>query len=299
MSTIATDKTMASPAIPFAVACLGIAFFSTMDGVMKGISLEIGAYNALLWRTIVATIMMTIIAGIKGQRWPSKAAWRLHLWRGSVASVMAFTFFWGIARVPLAEGIALSFISPIIALYLASVLLGETIHRSAIIASVLGFGGVVIIASGRIGGDFSEDALWGIGAILVSAVFYAGNLVLMRMQAKVAEPIEIALAQNVIVASILFCFAPFFAVVPNINILPAISLAAVLTIASLLLLGWAYARAQAQHLIPVEYTAFIWAAIIGYLMFDEAVTLTTIAGTTLIVAGCAIAARTKVPSLEL
>jgi S-adenosylmethionine uptake transporter len=293
------DKTMASPAIPFAVACLGIAFFSAMDGVMKGLTIDIGAYNALLWRTIAGTLMMIVLAAIKGQRWPTKAAWTLHLWRGGIASVMAFTFFWGIARVPLAEGIALSFIAPIIALYLAGALLGETINRSTIIASILGFGGVIIIASGRIQGDFSQDALWGIGAILVSAVFYAGNIVLMRMQAKVAEPIEIALAQNVIVAAILLCFAPFFAVVPGVIHLPAITLAAVLTIASLLLLGWAYARAEAQHLIPVEYTAFIWAAIIGYLMFDEAVTLTTLAGTALIITGCVIAARTKSATTEI
>jgi S-adenosylmethionine uptake transporter len=294
MATISpADKTMASPAIPFAVACLGIAFFSAMDGVMKGLTLDIGAYNALLWRTIIATLIMTVIAAIRGQRWPTKAAWTLHLWRGGIASIMAFTFFWGIARVPLAEGIALSFMAPIIALYLAGALLGETINRSTIIASILGFGGVIIIASGRIQGEFSQDALWGIGAILVSAVFYAGNIVLMRMQAKVAEPTEIALAQNVVVGAILLGFAPYYAVVPSVSHLPEITLAAVLTITSLLLLGWAYARAEAQHLIPVEYTAFVWAAIIGYLMFDEAVTLTTLAGTALIITGCIIAARTK------
>ena len=49
----------------------------------------------------------------------------LHLWRGLVVSVMAFLFFWGLARVPLAEAIGLSFIAPLIALYLAAVLLKE------------------------------------------------------------------------------------------------------------------------------------------------------------------------------
>jgi drug/metabolite transporter (DMT)-like permease len=63
---------------------------------------------------------------------------------------------------------------------------------------------------------------------------------------------------------------------------------------SLLLLSWAYARAQAQVLVTVEYTAFIWASIFGWLFFREAVTLTTIIGTALIVTGCIIAARHKV-----
>ncbi len=287
------DKTMASPAIPFAVAGLGIALFSVMDGVMKGLSIEIGAYNALLWRTIIGTLMMLPVAIIRGQRWPSRAAWRLHLIRSLISAIMAFTFFWGIARVPLAEGIALSFISPIIALYLASVFLKEDIGSRAIVASALGFIGVVVIASGRIGGAFSKDTLWGIAAILLSSLLYAGNLVVMRMQARVAGPTEIALMQNVIVGLILASFAPLLGIIPASEQFPAIGLAAILTIFSLILLAWAYARAETQHLIPVEYTAFIWAAIIGYLMFDERVTLVTVAGTVLIIAGCLIATRAK------
>ena len=206
---------------------------------------------------------------------------------------MAFTFFWGIARVPLAEGIALSFISPIIALYLASVFLNEAIGGRAIGASLLGFLGVVVIASGRISGAFSEDALWGIAAILLSSLFYAGNLVVMRMQARVAGPTEIALMQSLIVGLILVCFWPLLGMIPSAAQFPAIGISAGLTITSLILLAWAYARAEAQHLLPVEYTAFIWAAIIGYMMFDERVTLITIAGTLLIIAGCIIAARAK------
>ena len=64
-----------------------------------------------------------------------------------------------------------------------------------------------------------------------------------------------------------------------------------LAVASLLLMSWANARAEAQQLINIEYTAFIWAAIMGWLVFDEALTLTTLAGTALIVAGCIVAAR--------
>ena len=47
---------------------------------------------------------------------------------------MAACFFWGVVRTPLAEGIALSFIAPLVALYLAAVQLGEKIRREAILA---------------------------------------------------------------------------------------------------------------------------------------------------------------------
>ena len=94
------------------------------------------------------------------------------------------------------------------------------------------------------------------------------------------------------VAVVLACGAPWFAVVPQglVQWLPLVG-AAALAIVSLLLLSWAYARAEAQVLIPVEYTAFIWAALLGWLLFDEQVTGATLAGVALIVLGCWIAAR--------
>ena len=72
-----------------------------------------------------------------------------------------------------------------------------------------------------------------------------------------------------------------------------LSAAAALAIIALLLLSWAYARAEAQILIPVEYTAFIWAALFGWWFFAEAVTISTIVGTVLIVTGSLVAARVK------
>ncbi len=72
-----------------------------------------------------------------------------------------------------------------------------------------------------------------------------------------------------------------------------LTFATVLAICSLLLLSWAYARAEAQVLVPVEYTAFIWAAIMGAIFYNEHLTLATIGGTVLIVAGCIVAARAR------
>ena len=69
--------------------------------------------------------------------------------------------------------------------------------------------------------------------------------------------------------------------------------AASLAIISLLLLSWAYARAEAQILIPVDYTGFVWAALFGLIFFSESITVWTIAGTALIVAGSLVAARVK------
>ena len=279
-----------SAAIPFAIACLGIALFSGMDAVMKGLSIAMGAYNAMLWRVIIGALISAGPYLVTRKRWPSRAGLRVHFLRGGVTAIMAVSFFYGIARIPLAEGIALSFIAPLIALYLAVVLLGETVGRHAIIASFLGIAGVVVLMIARVGAG-GERHLDGVAAILVSAVFYAWNIILMRQQALVALPIEVAFFQPLTCMLFLLLAAPFLAIVPSAGHLPMLGLAAFLAMCSLLLLSWAYARAEAQVLVPVEYTAFIWAAIMGAAFYAEPVTLTTLGGAALIVTGCIIAAR--------
>ena len=301
-----------APAIPFAAACVGIAIFSAMDAVMKGLSIELGAYNAMLWRVMAGAVMGGALFLIRREKLPSRAAFRLHLLRGWIASMMAILFFWGIARVPLAEGIALSFIAPLITLYLAAVMLKETIGRAAIVASLLGIAGVIVILSGRVGGgDHGPEATRGIIAIFLSALLYAYNLILQRQQAQVATPSEIAFFQSLVVLMILSVAGaaalafkqagvvlPFAAVLPEARYVPAILGAAFLALCSLILLSWAYARAEAQILVTVEYTAFIWAAILGWFVFSEQVTPAVIWGTLLIITGCIIAARQKPERIE-
>ena len=284
------------PAIPFAVAAVGIALFSVMDAVMKDLSIAIGAYNTMLWRTAFGSLVTGAGFMLARGRWPGAAMLRLHLHRGVVAAGMALTFFWGLARLPMAEAIALSFISPFIALYLAAVMLGEKIGRETIAASLLGLAGVLVILSARLGQDGgTPDAWWAVASILVSAVLYAYNLILARRQAQRAGPVEIAFFQNLFVCMTLALAGPWLAVMPAAAQWPGLMIAAGLAIVSLMLASWAYARAEAQVLIPVEYTAFVWAALLGWWVFGEALVWQTVAGAALIVVGCLIVARRRVP----
>jgi S-adenosylmethionine uptake transporter len=287
----------ASNAIPFAVACLGIALFSAMDAAMKGLAIALGAYSAMLWRLGIGGLISAGPYFLTRTGLPSRAGFRLHVLRGFVASIMAVSFFYGIARVPLAEGIALSFIAPLIALYLAVVLLGETVGRHSIIASVLGICGVAVLLAARIGAG-GERHLDGVAAIFLSAVFYAWNIILMRQQALLALPAEVAFFQNVMAGGFLLLALPVVLLVtpsnfhvPDSSHWPMLVLSALLAFASLYLLSWAYSRAEAQVLVAVEYTAFVWAAIMGAIFYHEAVTLSTVAGAVLIVIGCIFAAR--------
>jgi len=281
------------PFVPFMVAAAGIGTFSLMDAAMKDLALSIGAYNAVMWRNSVGALLMGVLFVGTRQKWPPAHLLKMHLWRSIVVAVMAVSFFWSLTKLPLAEAIGLSFIAPVIALYLAAVMLKETIGKEAIWASLAGLGGVAIIMAGRLSGHYTMDHIWGAAAVLFSAVVFAYNLILARRQAQVSGPIEIAFFQNLFVALTLGLAAPWFLQPIGMSDAPMVGASAALAVISLLLLSWAYARAEAQILIPVEYTAFVWAAFFGWLFFAEPVTWPVLLGTALIVGGSLIAARAK------
>lgn len=90
-------------------------------------------------------------------------------------------------------------------------------------------------------------------------------------------------------------FAPWFLRWPGEVTVPLIAGSAVLSVAGAMMFAWAYARAEAQALVPLEYSGFVWAGLFGWLFFREPVTLPTLAGAALIVLGCWLAAPRKRP----
>lgn len=278
--------------LPIIATVAGIAVFSAMDVAMKGASIAAGVYTAVFLRSVFGVVIMLPVWSLAGRKFAGQAALKVHVQRALATSVMAPLFFYGLVRIPMAEGIALSFIAPLIALYFAAVILKEAIRPAAILASLMGIAGVAVIAAARFGeGEFSSDAARGIVALLIAAVFYALNIVLQRKQALLADPTEVALSQNAFMALILSIAAPWLLTWPETGALAEIWLSAMLATVALLLLSWAYARAEAQTLVPIEYTAFLWAALLGWLRFGEELDLTTLLGAALIVIGCLIAAR--------
>ena len=277
-----------SSLLPFLAVLIGIGLFATMDGMMKAAALALGTYSALLWRYLIGSAAMIPAWLAMGGRWPSPEILRLHILRGMVTTLMGLTFFFALTRLPLAEAIGISFFAPLFALYLAWLMLGEQITRSAILASLLGLAGVAIIVLGRMDSATNDArALEGIVAVVVSALLYAFNLILQRKQALVADPREVACFQQATAALILLLAAPWFAVFPDSgSVWLFVVAAALLGVGALLFLTWGYKRAEAQVLLPLEYSAFVWAALVGWLLFREDVTLATLGGTALIVLGC-------------
>lgn len=279
---------------PFIAIAASIAVYSAMDAAMKFASLAIGAYSATFWRSVLGIALGLPLWLGEGARRPARRVLILHLKRGMLTAAIATTFFYGLVRLPLAEAIAVSFIAPLVALALAALLLGERIGREAIGASLMGLAGVAVITWGQsANANAHPEAALGIAAVLVSACLYAWSLVLLRQQSQVAKPAEVALFQSVFAALFLLLGAPWMLIVPGPEAWASVGISGVLMIVAAMLASWAYGRAETQALVPYEYTAFLWAALIGWVAFAEALTWTTLAGAALIVAGCWIAAPRK------
>jgi S-adenosylmethionine uptake transporter len=159
--------------LPVVSVTAGIAVFSLMDATIKAASIAAGVFTALWLRSVIGTVLtLPLWLASGGPAQFRRANLRIHAVRSAVVVCMAPLFFWGLVRMPMAEGIALSFIAPLIALYLAAVLLGERIRPEAIIASLFGLAGVAVIAVAKFGGpDAAGASLPGFFAILGSAVF--------------------------------------------------------------------------------------------------------------------------------
>ena len=291
-------RRVAHPAQGFLAALGAVALLSIMDAVMKHLVLAIGILAVSFWRAGANLALSAVLYLPRRRRWPSRKTLWIHISRSIVVTIMALLFFWGIGRVPLAQAIALTFIAPLIAMLLAPLFLKERLAGRSIAGAIAAFAGVVVIVLGQARAKVAPDVLLGIAAILGSAICYSGNILMMRWQALAAKPLEINFFQSVVVLVLWLAALPLIGIPdwPHGQI-SWVVVASLLSTSGGLLFAWAYAREEASYLAVTEYSAFLWASALGWLVFRERVSLYTVAGAVLIVGGCLVAARRKRPPL--
>jgi len=274
-----------------ALAVLGGA---GMDALVKAVGRETGLITLLTWRFIFGGALAALIITATGRRMPGWKALRFHVLRSMIQLSAAFTFFYAILQLGLAEATVFGFTATLMVAPLARLLLGERMDRFTIMATLVGFVGVLVALSAS-PASWNEDGnrVLGLISVFVSTVLYALTLNLMRLHTRREDPLTIAAITNIV---------PVFVLVPIYLGLegpavpaewPWLALLGVLglTIWTLMTLG--YARAEAQHLAPLEYTALIWSAVFGALFFGEFPDWPVYVGAGIIIAAClAIAFRT-------
>jgi len=283
-----------SPASAILLAALGIGLLSLMDATIKGLSDRYGVTEIAFSRYLVGTLVMAGVLAVLRPGWPSAETWRTNGVRAVLVVATALCFFHGLSVLPLAEALALSFLSPIFIALFAALLLRERVRPPVWAGLVVGFLGVGIVVAGQVGAEGVArvaGSAWGIAAILASALTYALSMVLLRARARHDPVVTIVAIQNAGPAAMLaapaaWTWTPVAA--PDWALLVLVGM---LGVAGHLVLSRAYAQAEASRLAVMEYTALLWAIGLGYFAFGEVPGVATLAGAGLILAGSALAAK--------
>ena len=286
-----SDPRSRSTAQALAFGFAGIALFSGLDAVIKQLSLTEHTFVVTFGRYLCARPFALLIWQRAGRPKITRDMWRAHALRGAVMAGTASLFFWALSVVPLAEAITLSFIAPLIVPFFAAAMLGERLRAANVMASVAGFAGAVVAifgdghAGAPPGGD-PELYQLGVLALLVFSVGYALTVVLLRARASQDGSAIVGVLATLIPGLIVAGPAVALGEAPSAASLPRFVFVGALGAVSMWTLTEAYARAQAQTLAPLEFTALLWAAAFGYAFFDEVPSPALWAGAAIIIGAC-------------
>ena len=280
---------MASPR-PFVLAFAGIASLCALDATVKALTLSYPVAYAVLGRYVFGTAFALAVWWWQGRPRLTRDMLPAHVLRGCLIAVTAFLFFFSLTRLGMAEAITLSFVSPLLIPPLAHLFLGEKMRGPVLVAALVGFSGVLVTVQGA--PSFEGERTLALAAILGAALTYALAAIVMRARAAKDGSTLLTLTSTAI-PMLLLAPAAFDAPLPTASAWGLAALAGLLGNLGIQLLTRAYAAAEAQALGVMEFTALPWAALFGWLCFDEGVRPQVWIGATVIFAACLWVGRSE------
>ncbi|MGE0851669.1 MAG: DMT family transporter [Hyphomicrobiaceae bacterium] len=273
-----------------AVAAEGL--LTLMDALIKELSPRYNVLEIAFLRYAFGMIGAVVYAAWKQPGWPTREAAAYNGLRAFLIVITATSFFFALGHLPLADAIAMSFISPALTALLGAMLLGERLDWRIGLALGTGFLGMLLIVGGKIGGaGLDETVMVGAVAVLISAVGYSLNLIMLRHRATRDPLAQIILFQNLGPALILAVPALWVWSAPSLADLAQFALLGTLGVVAHTMLAHAFARIEAARLAPVTYVTLVWGVLFGFLFFAEIPGLATLAGAALIVLGTILTRR--------
>jgi drug/metabolite transporter (DMT)-like permease len=271
---------------PILLVVVADGLLSFMDAIIKHLTARYPTLQIAWLRFVFGTIGAVLMVAVMRPGWPSRETVVFNVTRSVLVVATATTFFFALSVLPLAEAIALSFLSPLFMVLFGVMLLGERFDARIGVALAVGLTGMLLIVGTRVGdASFSSDKWLGAAAAVASAVVYALSMVLLRARALRDALPTIVLFQNI--GPALLLMIPAFAVwtAPTHYDLALFACIGAIGVAGHYLLAKAFAGAEAARLAPVTYVSLAWATFFGYVFFAELPSLMSLAGAALIVAG--------------
>jgi drug/metabolite transporter (DMT)-like permease len=255
-----------------------------------GSSLPVG--EIVFCRGLFALIPIVIFFGARGQLRGALRTSRLsaHMVRGIFSVVGTFCTFGALARLPIADVTAIAFIAPLITVVFAAVLLKEHVHAYRWSAVGIGFCGVILMLSPYFGNHaaLTTSMIAGLAFALTNAVSSGGATIQIRRLTATETSSAIVIFMTLTVMAVSLLTAPFGWRLPANGtewaLLVGIGIAGGL---GQMLFTDSYRYAPASFLAPFDYSAMLWAFMLGYWIFGEVPTISVVGGA-VIVAGAGI-----------
>lgn len=271
---------------------LSALLFAALSALVRKLGDVVPVGQLVFFRSACAIPPVLLIYALRGELMVALRTARPlgQLGRGLLSVGGMYTNFSALARLPMADVTAIAFASPLMTVALAAVILKERVRVYRWTAVLVGFGGVIVMLIPHL--DVGRYSLEGataaatIGAILalVSAFCNAGTVIQTRR-----------LTQSEATSSIVFYFSlctmlagavslPFAWHTPTMPELIMLISCGLFGGIGHIFLTESYRYAGASVIAPFDYTAMLWALLLGYLVFGELPDVLVYVGAAIVVA---------------
>jgi drug/metabolite transporter (DMT)-like permease len=260
----------------FSVLILGNLFATFVDVIVKTLAANVSVYQYLFLRQLsVAIIIFPFWLRLpKDAQTPGNL--KVHGFRALMTNIGAPSAVIALLYLPLATANVIFYTAPMVTLLLAALLFKEKLSRHRIIVTLLGFIGVAVALRPE------HLGLAGLLAFCTAIVIAAYNLS-VKWLPKNSSTI------NTIFWSNLLAIAPI-GVIAAFNWLPITQDLLILSLGSCICLVAyqgcciiAFQKAEASAIAVAEYSGLIFAAVLGWLIFNEKLDNWTLLGISLII----------------
>jgi drug/metabolite transporter (DMT)-like permease len=260
--------------------CAGVLLLTISDALTKWLVERYSPFQIILVRNMTALpFVVALVVWTEGWAGLRSARPMIHVWRGLLTLAAAFSFILSLRTLPLAEAMALVAAAPLFIAALSAPLLGERVGALRWAAIAAGFAGVLVIT--RPGAATFQAASM---LALAATALYALMMISARWihQRDSARTVMLYLTLTAALFSSFAVFLPW----PEPEALDAalfLAMAVVGTI-GVTLITQAFRIAPAAVVAPFDYTALLWAGIMGWLVWGDVPDALTLWGAAIIVA---------------
>ena len=253
-------------------------FFSVVVALIKMIGLRLPVLEILMVRQAVM-LVVTLPAIIRyfPHGLVTRKPWH-HAARVCCALIAMFGGFTAVVHLPLAEATALGFAKSFFITIFAIVFLKEIVGIRRWSAIIVGFAGVLIMLRPDAGGVNIYGVMAVIGAAAAGLV-----MILIRYLSRFDKPVTILIYQTVFVGLLAAPFALYQWVWPTQREALILVVIGLVSLLGQMCNIRAFAAGEATAIAALDYTRLLWAAIIGFIVFSETPTATTLIGAAIII----------------